>query len=66
MIENDYPVPSYLADVFEKPDGWMEAPEANPDADAKPVTQSVYAVDCEMVRAPGCVLGYQRQISVPH
>jgi len=59
MIENDYPVPSYLADVFDKPDGWIETPEADADADAKLVTQSVYAIDCEMVRAPGCVLGYR-------
>ncbi len=51
MIENDYPVPSYLADVFDKPDGWIETPEADADADAKLVTQSVYAIDCEMVRA---------------
>jgi RNA exonuclease 1 len=56
MIENDYPVPSYLADVFSKPDGWIETPEA--DADAKPVVQSVYAIDCEMVRA----LRYVRSI----
>jgi len=41
---------SYLADVFEKPDGWIETPEADPDADAKLVSQSVYAADCEMVR----------------
>ncbi|KAI0266318.1 hypothetical protein BGY98DRAFT_1191446 [Russula aff. rugulosa BPL654] len=46
MVENDYPVPSYLADVFSKPDGWIETPEADPDA--KPGTQSVYAIDCEM------------------
>ena len=59
MIENDYSVPSYLADVFEKPDGWIETPEADPDADVKLVTQSVYAVDCEMVRAPSCVPGYR-------
>jgi RNA exonuclease 1 len=24
MIENDYPIPSYMADVFDKPDGWVE------------------------------------------
>ena len=24
MIENGYPIPSYLADVFEKPSGWVE------------------------------------------
>ncbi|KAH9958157.1 hypothetical protein BC827DRAFT_1362457 [Russula dissimulans] len=46
MIENDYPVPSYLADVFEKPDGWMETPQA--DTDTSPEFQSVYAIDCEM------------------
>jgi hypothetical protein len=40
--------------VFSKPDGWIETPEADPDA--KPGTQSVYAIDCEMVRALSCVL----------
>ena len=49
MIENDYPVPSYLADVFSMRDGWVETPE--PDADAKPGALLVYAIDCEMVRA---------------
>jgi RNA exonuclease 1 len=58
MVENDYPVPSYLADVFPKPDGWIETPETDPDpdADAKPRAQSVYAIDCEMVRALSCVV----------
>lgn len=54
MIENDYPIPSYMADVFDKPDGWVETPQ--------PVAESilllpherqrsrVYAIDCEMVR----------------
>lgn len=54
MVENDYPVPSYLADVFSKPDGWIETPEADPDADAE--AQSVYAIDCEMVHALSCAL----------
>jgi RNA exonuclease 1 len=46
MVENDYPVPSYLSDVFSKPEGWIETPKAN--ADSKPGSQSVYAIDCEM------------------
>ena len=53
MVENDYPVPSYLSDVFSKPDGWIETPEA--DADSKPGYQSVYAIDCEMARALHCI-----------
>jgi RNA exonuclease 1 len=53
MVENDYPVPSYLSDVFSKPDGWIETPEADPDS--KPGYQSVYAIDCEMVRALRCI-----------
>lgn len=52
MIENDYPIPSYLADVFQKPEGWVETPEPQmysllekqPTATAK-----IYAIDCEMV-----------------
>ncbi|KAN0111523.1 hypothetical protein V8E52_008407 [Russula decolorans] len=42
------PESNYLADVFSKPDGWIETPEADPDADAKPGTQLVYMIDCEM------------------
>ena len=34
MIENDCPIPSCFADMFSKVDGWIETPEADPDADA--------------------------------
>jgi hypothetical protein len=27
MIENDYPIPPSVADVFDKPDGWVEVPQ---------------------------------------
>jgi RNA exonuclease 1 len=47
MIENEYPVPSYIADVFKKPDGWIETPQAT--ASAEPGPRTVYAIDCEMV-----------------
>jgi RNA exonuclease 1 len=52
MIDNDYPIPSYMADVFQKLPGWVETPQVLAgslmDGDApKPV---VYAIDCEMVR----------------
>jgi RNA exonuclease 1 len=53
MIENDYPVPSYLADVFKKPDGWIETPQAATDVAS--VAQTVYAIDCEMVSTSHCV-----------
>ena len=53
MIENDYPIPSYMADVFEKPPGWVETPEpahvsilSNPSEREK---ANIYAIDCEMV-----------------
>jgi RNA exonuclease 1 len=47
MIENDYPVPSYLADVFEKPPEWIEiAQQQEVDDESLP---AIYAVDCEMV-----------------
>lgn len=56
MIENDYPIPSYMADVFEKSAGWLEVPEqpkdsllADPSKRTKP---RVYALDCEMVCGP--------------
>ena len=49
MVENDYPVPAYLADVFQKSEGWIETPQVSVDAE-DPLT--VYAIDCEMVRSP--------------
>ena len=47
MIENDYPIPSYLADVFEKPAGWVETPQ--PVENESKWNQKIYAIDCEMV-----------------
>jgi RNA exonuclease 1 len=52
MIENDYPVPSYMADVFQKPEGWVETPQPKQLTDEQMKNaqkQRVYAVDCEMV-----------------
>lgn len=48
MVDNDYPVPSYMADVFAKPPGWVETPQDN-----SPGTPKIYGIDCEMVR---CVI----------
>jgi RNA exonuclease 1 len=48
MIENDYPIPSYMADVFEKPPGWVEIPEPKA-TEYKLGRPKVYAIDCEMV-----------------
>ena len=55
MVENNYPIPSYLSDVFYKPDGWLETPKADPSS--TPGSQSVYAIDCEMVRSLCCIRG---------
>ena len=53
ITENDYPIPSYTADVFDKPDSWVDTPQ--------PVSESIlllphkqqcsraYAIDDEMV-----------------
>lgn len=52
MIENDYPVPSYMADVFQQPAGWAETPQPAELTDGqkrKVPKQRVYAIDCEMV-----------------
>jgi hypothetical protein len=49
MIENDYPIPSYMADVFEKPPDWVETPEPNAATGSKAGHPKVYAIDCEMV-----------------
>lgn len=44
MVESEYPIPSYIADIFEKPPGWLETPNMTGDASLK-----IYALDCEMV-----------------
>ncbi|PPQ92983.1 hypothetical protein CVT25_000184 [Psilocybe cyanescens] len=46
MIENDYPIPSYMADVFEKGTGWLETPQ--PAENESKAKQKIYAIDCEM------------------
>lgn len=52
MIENDYPIPSYMADTFQKPAGWVETPEAPKESLLSSTRKKpkVYAIDCEMVR----------------
>ena len=53
MIENGYPIPSYLAETFEKPAGWVETKvETVDDTLLSPPTtpaSRIYAMDCEMV-----------------
>ncbi|KAH7907300.1 hypothetical protein BJ138DRAFT_1014736 [Hygrophoropsis aurantiaca] len=52
MIENDYPIPSYMADVFEKPPGWVETPQPAVESILLLPTErqrsNIYAIDCEM------------------
>nr|VWP02055.1 Thioredoxin 1 (Trx-1) [Ganoderma boninense] len=54
MVENGYPIPSYLAEVFEKPSGWVETKVAKVDATllCPPANTNepprIYAIDCEM------------------
>jgi RNA exonuclease 1 len=49
MVENEYPVPSYMADVFQKPDDWVEIPEESEEAKNAETPRKIYALDCEMV-----------------
>ncbi|KAH9856073.1 hypothetical protein C2E23DRAFT_809916 [Lenzites betulinus] len=52
MIENGYPMPSYLAETFEKPSGWVETKvDSTEDVLPAPLTGElprIYAMDCEM------------------
>ncbi|KAI6001680.1 hypothetical protein F5J12DRAFT_894545 [Pisolithus orientalis] len=73
MIENDYPIPSYMADVFEKPPGWVETPRPEHDSilSIPAKRPRVYAVDCEMCMtedgkelARVCVIEYESDIVV--
>lgn len=44
MVENEYPTPSWVSDVFDVPEGWLQVP--SPDDGAQ---DRVLALDCEMV-----------------
>ena len=47
IIENDHPVPSNLADIFRKLDGWIATPQATTCVVLG--AQTVHEIDCEMV-----------------
>ncbi|KZT27198.1 ribonuclease H-like protein [Neolentinus lepideus HHB14362 ss-1] len=47
MIENDYPIPSYMGSKYVKAAGWVETPEPGPSSNLQ-ATSPVYAIDCEM------------------
>ncbi|KAF8554782.1 ribonuclease H-like protein [Imleria badia] len=75
MIENDYPIPSYMADVFEKPDGWVETPQPVSDSilllPHDKQRSRVYAIDCEMCLTEDgkeltrvCIIDYESGIVV--
>jgi hypothetical protein len=44
MIENEYPTPRWVSDVFDVPEDWLQIPTPNGDAQDR-----VLALDCEMV-----------------
>ncbi|KAL0067560.1 hypothetical protein AAF712_005275 [Marasmius tenuissimus] len=52
MIENDYPVPSYMADIFQKSPGWVETPEQPKESllmsSEGKTRRKIYSIDCEM------------------
>lgn len=51
--QSGYPVPSYLADVFETPPGWVERIEYVDDTMLAPLRGSnphIYVMACGMVR----------------
>ncbi|KDQ59000.1 hypothetical protein JAAARDRAFT_192559 [Jaapia argillacea MUCL 33604] len=59
MIENNYPLPSCMVDVIQKPDdAWMEVPlnEFGPKLDVLPI---VYAIDYGKELTRVCVIEYE-------
>ena len=55
MMENDYPIPSYLADVSggeREREGWVETPPPPSVDETKGKKPKVYAIDCEMASLP--------------
>lgn len=49
MLENDYPIPSYISEAVEKSSGWVETPEPANDVSMHQPPR-ILAIDCEMVR----------------
>ncbi|GJE92989.1 ribonuclease H-like protein [Phanerochaete sordida] len=47
MLENDYPVPSYIAETFQKSEGWVETPQPSEESLANK-SPRIFAIDCEM------------------
>ncbi|KAG8214189.1 hypothetical protein J3R82DRAFT_10978 [Butyriboletus roseoflavus] len=75
MIENDYPIPSYMADIFDKPDGWVETPQSVSESilllPHERQRSRVYAIDCEMCLSEDgkeltrvCIVDYESGIVV--
>lgn len=68
MIENDYPIPSYMADIFQKPEGWVETPEPAHESlledPSKKVQPTIYALDCEMASSPLILLNIRHDTSL--
>ncbi|KAI8992741.1 hypothetical protein BD414DRAFT_521323 [Trametes punicea] len=52
MIENGYPMPSYMSETFEKPPGWVETSVPVVDdtllSPSTAETPRIFAMDCEM------------------
>lgn len=49
MCLNDYPMPSYVSDVSQLRDDWVESPQVDTVDDASKSRLNVFALDCEMV-----------------
>ncbi|TFK50197.1 ribonuclease H-like protein [Heliocybe sulcata] len=47
MVENDYPIASYMSSAYVKAEGWVETPEPGISSSLQ-ATSPVYAIDCEM------------------
>lgn len=61
MIENEYPTPGWVSDVFDIPEGWLQVPA--PDDGAQ---DRVLALDCEMVRKKFCRCRVTDETAVHH
>lgn len=60
MIENGYPMPSYMADIFEKTDGWVEVPKGPDEEPDSKEKMRIWSIDCEMVGYSISLIGFRR------
>lgn len=52
-------MPSYMADIFEKTDGWVEVPKGPDEEPDSKEKMRIWSIDCEMVGYSIFLIGFR-------